>query len=481
MIYIQNLIAGGFCPPISGTYLDNINPSTGQIYAKIPDSDARDIQNAVAAAQQAAPLWAKTSPETRSLILGKIATLIEEKLDELALAESVDNGKTLSLAKRMDIPRAAHNFRFFAQAILHQTNACHPQLENGQLNYTLQQPIGVVGCISPWNLPLYLFSWKIAPALAAGNCVIAKPSEITPMTAYLLAQICQEAGLPAGVLNMVHGLGAKVGDAISRHPQIKAISFTGGTSTGAEIAKIAAPMFKKLSLELGGKNPMLIFADCDYPNMLDTAVRAAFSNQGQICLCASRIFVQKPIYERFKADFVARTQALRIGNPLDPSTDIGAVVSKQHQEKVLGYIQLAQTEGGQVLTGGQAVRLEGECAGGYFIQPTIIEGLSPFCRTNQEEIFGAVVSIMPFETETEAIGYANASEYGLAGTVWTQDLSCAMRVSEQLQTGIVWVNTWLLRDLRTPFGGVKNSGVGREGGWKALEFFTESKNVCIKY
>jgi aminomuconate-semialdehyde/2-hydroxymuconate-6-semialdehyde dehydrogenase len=301
------------------------------------------------------------------------------------------------------------------------------------------------------------------------------------MTAYLLAQICQEAGLPAGVLNMVHGLGAKVGDAISRHPQIKAISFTGGTSTGAEIAKIAAPMFKKLSLELGGKNPMLIFADCDYPNMLDTAVRAAFSNQGQICLCASRIFVQKPIYERFKADFVARTQALRIGNPLDPSTDIGAVVSKQHQEKVLGYIQLAQTEGGQVLTGGQAVRLEGECAGGYFIQPTIIEGLSPFCRTNQEEIFGAVVSIIPFETETEAIGYANASEYGLAGTVWTQDLSCAMRVSEQLQMGIVWVNTWLLRDLRTPFGGVKNSGVGREGGWKALEFFTESKNVCIKY
>jgi aminomuconate-semialdehyde/2-hydroxymuconate-6-semialdehyde dehydrogenase len=353
-------------------------------------------------------------------------------------------------------------------------------MENTALNYTLRDPIGVVGCISPWNLPLYLFSWKIAPALAVGNCVIAKPSEITPMTAYKLSEICIEAGLPAGVLNIVHGLGAKIGSAIVAHPHIKAISFTGGTETGASIARVAAPMFKKLSLELGGKNPNIIFADCDYEVTLATTIKSSFTNQGQICLCGSRIFVERPLYERFKADFANRTAGLRVGNPLEAGSDLGAVVSQTHQQKILAYVSLAQEEGGKILTGGKSLQIKGDCAKGYFIEPTIIENLAHNCRTNLEEIFGPVVTIMPFDTEAEALEYANVVRYGLAATVWTSDLNRALRVSQQLESGIVWVNCWLLRDLRTPFGGVKDSGVGREGGFEALNFFTEAKNVCIK-
>ncbi len=480
MTPIANYINGQLVAPVSGQYIDIYNPSTGEVYAKLPDSDERDVNRATEAAQKAFAGWSSTPAEKRSKILLKISALIEKNLDKLAMAESVDNGKPLKLAKTVDIPRAASNFYFYATGLMHFASESH-YMEEGAINYTLRKPIGVVGCISPWNLPLYLFSWKIAPALAAGNCVVAKPSEITPMTAFLLSEICTEAGLPPGVLNIVHGLGNKVGQAITEHPLITAISFTGGTLTGASIARTAAPLFKKLSLELGGKNPALIFADCNYEKMLKTVMLSSFANQGQICLCGSRIFVERPIYEKFKKDFVEKTKKLKVGDPLEEDTQLGAVVSEQHMNKVLSYVELAKQEGGNVLTGGKRATVSGRCKNGWFIEPTIIEGLSFDCRTNQEEIFGPVVTIMPFDKEEEVLQYANSTPYGLASTVWTENLTRAHRVAGELKTGIVWVNCWLLRDLRTPFGGMKNSGVGREGGWEAMRFFTEAKNVCIKY
>ncbi|MEP7213561.1 MAG: aldehyde dehydrogenase [Acidobacteriota bacterium] len=483
MLKIENYISGELVKPASGEYLDNFDPAIGEVYSHIPDSDDRDVHLAVESAQAAFPEWSATSPERRFEILMRLVSFIERDAEELARAESIDNGKPLSLARTMDIPRAAANFRFYATAAMHTANESHDtSLGNGvqAINYTLRQPLGVVGCISPWNLPLYLFTWKIAPAIASGNCVVAKPSEVTPMTAYLLSILCIEAGLPAGVLNIVHGLGPKVGAAIVAHKDIKAISFTGGTKTGEEIARVAAPMFKKLSLELGGKNPNIIFADCNYEEMLATTVRSSFANQGQICLCGSRIFVERPIYEKFKNDLVARAAALTIGDPLDESTNLGAVVSEPHMQKILSYIELAGEECGKILTGGKRVVVDGRCSNGYFVEPTVIEDLSHDCRTNQEEIFGPVVTIMPFDTEDEVLGYANSVKYGLSATVWTENLSRAHRVAARLESGIVWVNCWLLRDLRTPFGGVKDSGMGREGGFEALKFFTEEKNVCIK-
>jgi len=449
------------------------------VYSHIPDSDERDVELAYQAAKKAFKDWSVTSKDQRSAYLLKIASLIEKNLDRLALAESIDNGKPVKLAKTVDIPRAAANFHFYGTAVLHHATEAH-DMEGSAINYTLRQPVGVAGCISPWNLPLYLFSWKIAPALAAGCTVVAKPSEITPMTAFLLSEICMEAGLPPGVLNIVHGLGPKVGNAIVSHRDIPLISFTGGTVTGKHIASVAAPMFKRLSLELGGKNPIIIFADCDYEKMLATTLHSSFANQGQICLCGSRIFVERPLYEKFKKDFVENTKKLTIGDPADEKTKIGAVVSKQHQEKVLSYIKLAQEEGGTVLCGGHKVELSGDFSSGYFIAPTIIEGLKHDCRTNQEEIFGPVVTIMPFDTEEEVLHMANSTVYGLASVLWTSDLTRAHRIASLIHAGIVWINCWLLRDLRTPFGGVKASGVGREGGFQALDFFTEPKNVCIK-
>lgn len=475
MIRIANYVNGAFCAPISGSYLDNYNPATGQVYSLIPDSDPRDVEAAVEAAKNAFLAWSGLSRAERSDHLLRVAEGIAAKLDELAMAESIDNGKPLWMSKRVDIPRASDNFRFFATAILHDHSELH-DTDGKYLNYTLRHPIGVAGCISPWNLPLYLFTWKIAPALAAGNTVVAKPSEITPMTAYLLSKICDEVGFPKGVLNIVHGLGAKVGAAIAAHVDVPIISFTGGTATGAEIARVAAPMFKKLSLELGGKNPNIIFNDCDFEAALSTSVNSSFSNQGQICLCGSRIYVQRGIYEKFKTAFVQKVSAMKVGNPMDADVKLGAVVSEAHYSKILSYIDLAKQEGGVVLTGGVPAETG---LGGWFIRPTIIEGLPVSCRTNQEEIFGPVVTIQPFDTEDEVVGYANATKYGLASTVWTTDVTKAHRVAAALHTGIVWVNCWLVRDLRTPFGGVKQSGVGREGGWEALRFFTEAKNVCL--
>jgi aminomuconate-semialdehyde/2-hydroxymuconate-6-semialdehyde dehydrogenase len=480
MQQLANFINGKFQPPQSGKYLPVYEPARGKVYAEAPDSTAADVEVAMAAASQAQPSWAATSLDERFRILNAIATGIEARLDELAAAESRDNGKPVWLAKQVDIPRASANFRFFAQAVTQFASQTHDMGPEG-FNYTLRQPLGVVACISPWNLPLYLFTWKIAPALAAGNTVVAKPSEVTPLTAYLLGEICQEAGLPAGVLNILHGYGQRLGAAMTEHPDIKAISFTGSTRTGAEIARVAAPKFKKLSLELGGKNPNLIFADCDYDKMLSTTLRSSFANQGQICLCGSRIFVEESLYERFKADFVASTKALKVGPPDDVDTKVGAIVSQEHYEKVLSYIRLAQEEGGTILCGGEALQMEGEYADGWYIAPTVIEGLPHDCRTNQEEIFGPVVTIMPFKTEAEVLLYANSTVYGLSATVWTQQLDRAHRLARELEAGIVWINTWLKRDLRTPFGGVKNSGVGREGGVEALRFFTEPKNICIAY
>lgn len=474
---IQNFINGAYVPAQGGLYLDNFNPATGALSGKIPDSDAADVEAAVQAASAAFPAWANTSLEQRHEILLAVANGILQNLDALAEAESQDSGKTVTTARTVDIPRAALNFKFFATALLHFASESHHA--PGSLSYTLRQPIGVVGCISPWNLPLYLFSWKIAPALAAGNCVIGKPSEVTPLTAALLGDICNTAGLPPGVLNIIHGLGPKVGEAMVRHPKIKAISFTGSTRAGAEIARIAAPMFKKLSLELGGKNPNLIFADCDYDKMLETTVRSSFNNQGQICLCGSRIYVERSIYTRFKKDFVERVKNLKVGNPADPSNNLGAVVSRVHFEKVLGCIELAKQEGGQILTGGTALEIPAPFDKGYYIAPTVIEGLSSECRTNQEEIFGPVVTIQAFDQDSEALQMANSTPYGLSATVWTNNLERAHYFAANLEAGIVWVNTWMLRDLRTPFGGVKNSGVGREGGWEALRFFTEAKNVTF--
>lgn len=479
MDQILNYINGKLEKPISGSYLDNINPAEGKVYSSLPDSDFNDVQKAVEAASNAFASWSEMSAAKRAEILLRIAELIDRDLDKLALAESIDQGKPLKLAKSVDIPRASANLRFYATASMHVSSESH-LMEGEAINYTTQTPIGVAGCISPWNLPLYLFTWKIAPALAAGCTVVAKPSELAPMTAFLFSKLCIEAGLPDGVLNIVHGLGSKVGQAIVEHPDVSVISFTGGTVTGKKIASTAAPMFKKLSLELGGKNPNIIFTDCDFEQAVSTSIHSSFSNQGEICLCGSRILVERSLYEKFVAEFVKRTKELVVGDPLEDKTRIGAMVSEAHMNKVLSYIELAKTEGGEIICGGNQVSVSGRCATGYFIEPTIIVGLDQNCRTNQEEIFGPVVTIMAFDTEEEAINYANSNAYGLSATIWTENLKRAHRVSHQIKSGIIWVNCWLLRDLRTPFGGMKQSGVGREGGWEALQFFTETKNVCIK-
>ncbi|MBB79305.1 MAG: 2-hydroxymuconic semialdehyde dehydrogenase [Crocinitomicaceae bacterium] len=477
---LKNFINGEYRAPINSQYLENFEPSTGEVYSLIPNSSKEDVDLAVKSAEEAFPIWSSMSKEQRSNILINLSKGIEARSEEFINAESKDNGKPVSLARSVDIPRSIANFHFFATAILHFASESH-NMEGLGINYTIRKPIGIVGCISPWNLPLYLFSWKIAPALASGNCVIAKPSEVTPYTAYLLGQVAKDAGLPPGVLNILHGEGNLVGDSIVKHPSIKAISFTGGTATGSIIAQKAASMFKKTSLELGGKNPNIIFADCDFELMIKTTLRSSFANQGQICLCGSRIFVEKSIYHKFKEEFVKQVDNLLVSNPADPNAKLGSVVSKPHMNKILSHIKIAKEEGGKILTGGNQVKLDKPYDKGYYIRPTVIEGLSFDCKTNQEEIFGPVVTLIPFEKEDDVIMMANSTEYGLSATIWTSDLKRAHRVSNQLQVGLVWINSWLVRDLRTPFGGMKSSGMGREGGWEALRFFTEPKNIFIKY
>ena len=477
MEVLSNFINGDYVNPKSNNYLDVFEPATGQVYCQVPNSNGDDIHLAVNSAIDAFPEWSSLSLDERSLYLKTIAEMIESRLDEFAKYESRDTGKPISLARSVDIPRAVSNFRFFAEYASQFEFESNINNDSSH-NTVIRSPLGPVGCISPWNLPLYLFTWKIAPALITGNTVVAKPSELTPFTAFKFGEICKDAGLPAGVLNIIHGQGMTAGDALISHSGIKAISFTGGTATGKVIATKSAPMFKKISLEMGGKNPAVVFSDCDYDAMLETVVKSSFSNQGQICLCSSRIMVEENIYNKFRKDFVEKVSALIVGDPIEDSTQIGSITSKPHLDKVMTYIELAQKEGGTILTGGKQVNIKGRCEGGWFVEPTVIDGLINSCRTNQEEIFGPIVTIIPFKDEGEAIDIANDTEYGLSATIWTEDIDKATRVARNIDAGVIWINCWLVRNLRTPFGGMKQSGMGREGGTEILNFFTEPKNIC---
>lgn len=478
MMEILNYIGGELTPPVKGTFLDNFNPSTGKAYSKVPASTAADVEKAIESAKAAYPAWSSLSRLDRAGHLRKLASLIKENINELAEAESRDQGKPIKLATHVDIPRAATNLEFFAEKILELSDEIFESNDFGK-NEVSYLPLGVVACISPWNLPLYLLTWKIAPALITGNTVVAKPSEITPMTSFLLSKLCIEAGMPAGVLNIIHGTGKDIGDYLTGHQDIKAVSFTGSTATGRAIYQNAAKTFKKVSLEMGGKNPNIIFADCDLENALTITMRSTFTNQGEVCTCGSRIFIERPIYEEFKKRLIEIAEKIRIGNPLDGKTQHGAMVSKPHFEKVLSYINLAKEEGGKILCGGEAAKVDGEFSEGYFIKPTLIEGLAHTCRTNQEEIFGPVATLTPFDTEEEVLAMANSTEYGLAGTVHTTDMDKARRIAQKIDSGMIWVNDWMKRDLNTPFGGMKNSGLGREGGLYGLKFFTQTKNICF--
>jgi aminomuconate-semialdehyde/2-hydroxymuconate-6-semialdehyde dehydrogenase len=486
---VENFIGGDFRPARSGATIANFEPATGVAAGEIPDSDRRDADDAVAAAVAAFPAWSALPAVERSRLMLALADAIERDLQRFAAAESDDTGKPISLARAVDIPRSAANLRFFATAILHTSGEFHEFDGAGTpggvhaINYTLRRPRGVAGCISPWNLPLYLLTWKIAPALATGNTVVAKPSEVTPVTAHLLADSARRAGIPPGVLNIVHGTGAAVGARIVEHPDVPTITFTGSTAVGRWIGETCGKSLKRVSLELGGKNPFVIFADADIDDAIATACRAAFTNQGQICLCGSRLIVHESVYERVAKGLVEKARALVVGDPRDPSTQFGAIVSAAHLGKIDSMVNRARDLGGRMLTGGSRVdhaSLPARCRGGYFFQPTVIEGLDPACDVEREEIFGPVVTLQRFTTEDQAISLANGTDYGLAATVFTRDVATAHRVAERLHAGIVWGNCWMVRDLRTPFGGMKNSGVGREGGTEAFKFFTEPKNVCVK-
>lgn len=486
---LGNFIGGEFRTPRSAAWLDVLEPATGRAYGKVARSDARDVDDAVEAASAAFAPWSATPPAERSEILLRLADLIDSRREELAWAESLDTGKPISLARSVDIPRSAANLRFFASAVLHAAGEFYETHSPAvgppvwAMNFTIRRPRGVAGLISPWNLPLYLMTWKVAPALATGNTAVCKVSEVTPLTAHMLAEMSIDAGLPAGVLNVVHGLGQEAGAAIVRHPDVPTISFTGSTGVGRWIGQTAGEMLKRVSLELGGKNPLIVFDDANLEEAIPTAVRAGFTNQGQICLCGSRLLVQRGIAERFVADFVSHVSALRVGDPMDDATQQGALVSEVHAARVAEYVALATQSGGRILCGGDrvpAAALNARCAGGVFFQPTVIEGLPNDCRAVQDEIFGPVVTVQTFESEDEAVRLANSTRYGLAATLFTRDGSQAHRVASRLDAGIVWVNCWMVRDLRTPFGGMKQSGVGREGGAEAMKFFTEPRNVCVR-
>ena len=479
MKILKNFINNRYCEPASKHYLPNTNPSTAEVYSKVPDSDERDIDAAVQAAKKAFPIWSNKSIEERNTILLRIASLLKKRKEEFAKAESIDQGKTFRLAYDIEMNRAIKNFEFFASLISTFNDSC-TTLDKGGFHYSRREPIGVAGLISPWNLPLYLLTWKIAPAIACGNTAVCKPSELTPMTAYLLTEIFQEAKLPEGVCNIVFGTGRKTGDALTKHPDVPLISFTGGTKTAQAIQKNALPYYKKLSLELGGKNPSLIFDDTNLEDCLKTTIRSSFQNQGEVCLCNSRVFIQKGIYEVFSKKLVEATQKISIGDPMDESNFYGPLISQEHRRKVLSYIDIAKKEGAEILTGGKIYEAPGKFKNGYFLEPTIITKLKEDSPLMQEEIFGPVVCLHPFNTEEEAIKMANNTKYGLSASVWTKDIKRAHRVSHSIQVGTVWINSWMVRDLRVPFGGMKASGIGREGGHHSIDFYTEAKDIYVE-
>jgi len=473
-----NYIGGRFVTHSGDQWLGNTEPATGSHICRVPLSDSSDIDAAVAAARSAHPAWGALSHSERADWLDRIADALEARYEDVAALESRDTGKPISLARDVDAQRSVSNFRFFAGMLREHEEEVFEMAS--ATNYVVHKPVGVGALITPWNLPLYLLSWKVAPAIGMGNTVVCKPSELTPMTADLLMQVIDEVGLPAGVVNLVHGDGVGAGAPLVAHSDVDLVSFTGGTSTGEKVAASAAPAFKKLSLELGGKNASVVFADCDMESTVTGVVRAGFLNQGQVCLCGSRILVEDSIYDEFRDRFIDAVEAMRVGDPSDEATDLGALISGQHLEKVQSYVELAKQEGGNLLTGG-APCMPAEFEHGNWMGPTVIEGLSPDSRCSTEEIFGPVVTLHPFSSEDEAVAIANNTRYGLAGSVWTGDLEKGKRVSEAIETGMVWVNTWLHRDLRVPFGGVKDSGVGREGGKWSLGFFSEAMNVCVKH
>ena len=475
---LRNYISGEFIEPETGEWLENFSPATGKIIALVPKSGQTDINMAVESAIQALPSWSALTNVDRANWLDKIADKLETKYEEIAELESKDTGKPISLAREVDAYRSVKNFRFFANMIRNLNEESY-EMEDAT-NRVIYKPVGVGALITPWNLPLYLLSWKVAPAIGMGNTVVCKPSEMTPLTADLLMKTIDEIGLPKGVVNLVHGDGMGAGSPLVSHENVSLVSFTGGTSTGSIVAKSAASSFKKLSLELGGKNASIIFDDCNLENTVKGVVRSGFLNQGQVCLCGSRILVQEKIYDEFVKKFVSEVQNMKIGDPSDENTKLGALISPEHLSKVEEYIKIAKDEGGTVLTGGYP-NLPKEFKSGNWISPTVIADLDVNSRCSTEEIFGPVVTIHKFSNEKEAIEIANNTRYGLAGSIWTNDLEKANRVAESIHTGMIWINTWLHRDLRVPFGGVKDSGVGREGGKWSLSFFSEAMNICIKH